>query len=177
VSFWIQASSPRVTSAAEPEDTDDLWGALEAAFPLQTEYAFVVWNHVFVPLSYKSDLSIMATDIVEMLDALLAHDRGSHRIAWPSSSFRVDWTLEWNGQQLSVEATWESVLGRVERLLAETGGLQIERQQFLGEWRPLLGRLHEALIACGYDEEHVEGMRELDRIRRLLPGPGLLYRD
>jgi hypothetical protein len=174
VSFWIQASAPRATGVADPDERD-LGGAIETAFPLWAEHAFLVWNHVFVPLSYKLDLSIMVTDVLELLDVLLEQDSGTHTIAWPSNSFRVDWTLEWEGDRLVVRATWDTTLGGVAPLLTAAGDLEVGRGAFLAEWRAVLDRLHDGLTACGYTADTVAGMADLERVRTRLPATGVLY--
>lgn len=174
MTFWIQASSPRITGVADPDDRD-ITTALQGVFPLWTEHALLVWNHAFVPLSYKLDLSIMSMDVLEMLALLLDREAGTHDIAWPSNSFRVDWTLAWSGSQLFVDATWDVVLGRLQPVLADAGSITVERGQFLGEWKAVLDQMYRGLTTCGYSQDRVEGMRQLDAIRRRIPQHGVLY--
>jgi len=45
----------------------DLGDAIQAAFPLETEDAQLVWHRLSVPLSYKYDFSVIIEDIIAML--------------------------------------------------------------------------------------------------------------
>ena len=58
MAFYIQASNPRFIESISYE-VESLSDAVESIFPLNTENAFLVWNYISVPLSYKYDISYM----------------------------------------------------------------------------------------------------------------------
>ena len=51
--FSVQASNPKYWKNVLDEEDSSLSDAIETIFPLNTEYAFLEWNHIFIPLSYK----------------------------------------------------------------------------------------------------------------------------
>ncbi|HHR2550667.1 TPA: hypothetical protein ACSY39_10840 [Listeria monocytogenes] len=57
MNFFIQANTPQKTGVFESDDYD-LSTAIETIFPMLTEDAILVWNHIYVPLSYKYDISL-----------------------------------------------------------------------------------------------------------------------
>ena len=50
--FAVQVSNPEASGKLESDD-ESFQEAIESLFPLHTEYAFIIWNNVYVPLSYK----------------------------------------------------------------------------------------------------------------------------
>ena len=68
MSFYIQASNPRISYTVMPED-ETLSDAVESAFLSDSENAILVWNYVNVPLSYKYDISYMIDDILNLLSS------------------------------------------------------------------------------------------------------------
>jgi hypothetical protein len=55
--------------AARDESDSTLSDAAQTVFPLE-ERAFLNWNELTLPLSYKYDISLMLEDIVEMVLAV-----------------------------------------------------------------------------------------------------------
>ena len=62
--FYIQANNPRVLKEHDLEDKN-ISDAMETIFPLYTESAVMMWNHICVPLSYKYDISYMMDDMLK----------------------------------------------------------------------------------------------------------------
>ena len=56
--FTIQASSPRVVRRFDQSD-QSLADALQTLFPVETEFALLVGNWVYLPLNYKYDWSLI----------------------------------------------------------------------------------------------------------------------
>lgn len=55
--FYIQASALSFLKDRNTED-ENLQDAIESSFPLLTENAILMWNHIPVLLSYKLDYSV-----------------------------------------------------------------------------------------------------------------------
>jgi hypothetical protein len=92
MSFGIQVGNPKILSA-EGIICSDLRGAIEEIFPLHTERALLVWNHIYIPICYKYDLSILIDDIIPLLTFLLEHEEGEYRVNWGSNTFHSDWII------------------------------------------------------------------------------------
>ncbi len=172
--FWLQASAPRTTGEFK-ESADSLWMATEAAFPLNTEAAIMVWKGIHIPLSYKYDLSIMLQDIVEMLRILLRQGAGRHTIDWPSNTFAATWNLEWSGQRLEIGSSWTCVRGGTESLLSENPHISVDLTSFIAEWKRVLELIAEALAAAGYTEDRISDIGVLRGVIDDLGEPGALY--
>lgn len=134
--FAIQVSNP--SSFGEVEDAESIGEAIETIFPLNTESAFLIWNHVYVPLSYKCDVSLILEDVVFLVKKVSASQVGSTTIYWPSSTFRAKWEVAWKEGNVVVEARWESVIGSIESLLNQHPRISVPKNTFLSEWAELV---------------------------------------
>ena len=173
--FMFQASAPRYLTVCDPQD-ETLGEAVESVFPLDTEYAFMAWNWVYVPLSYKYDLAIMLADIVAMLDRVLSFAEGEIRIQWPSNTFAAEWRVKWKDGMVHVHATWRSVLGSTEDLLGRRPDIHVLVQDFVSEWQRPLEIIVRGLRLAGYDE-HLSGLHHLEQVIGRIRQPGQLYRE
>jgi len=159
--FTIQASLPRNTSTYCVEDKK-ISEAIETVFPMMTEDAFMVWNTIYIPLSYKYDISYMIDDILMMLRKLREDTNGgTMQIAWPSDTFAAKWDLKWDNKTLIINTRWNCVSGHVEKLLNESNSMQIEIRDFITEWKSVLKVLIDNLLACGYCESNLSDINGL----------------
>jgi hypothetical protein len=142
--FFIQASDPRPSGLVSANDSS-LGEAIETIFPLRTDFALLGWNDVYVPLTYKYDISIIISDILSMLDSILASDAGSFAVYWPSNTFCARWILTWSATELHIATTWDSVIGGTESMLNNVPDLDLEKNAFLSEWKPLLRKVRESI--------------------------------
>lgn len=166
--FLVQASNPRPSSLVSPDDSS-LGEAIETIFPLRTDFALLVWNNVYVPLTYKYDISMMITDIISMLASVVARDEGSITVFWPSNTFSTRWILTWSSTDLSIITTWESVIGGTESMLNKVPSLNIDRNTFLLEWRPLLCKIKESILITSGTVDTKYMLADLDSILSKLP--------
>ncbi|WP_241433176.1 hypothetical protein [Listeria cornellensis] len=114
--FFIQANTPRKTGAFEDDDYD-LSTAIETIFPMLTEDAILIWNHIYVPLSYKYDISCMMDDIIKMINSIRSSSSGELQIRWPSNTFACTWDIVWENDVITVVAFWETVVRDTVELL------------------------------------------------------------
>lgn len=133
--FSIQASMPRIRHVDETPLS--LLEATELSFVSNTEDAFVNWNGIRVPLSYKHDLPHLIDDLLDMLEAL-SEPFGVWHAFFPSNTFRVSFKLRWTPQILRVRATWEATTAGLVELLNANQLLESTPQQFASEWRELI---------------------------------------
>ncbi|MDB5105333.1 MAG: hypothetical protein JWP91_3022 [Fibrobacteres bacterium] len=172
--FLIQASNPKF--AGHHDDGDqNLDEAIESSFPLETESAFLVWHHIPIALSYKYDISVIAVDLIALLSKLLREPAGTHEVEWPSNTFHARWKMIWNGEGLTIESDWKSVVGGLEAQLNASGQLRLSKKEFVSEWKEVLKRTIEGLKSNGYEPHLIVGMEDLAQLIDKIPGVGLLY--
>ncbi|MBK9260816.1 MAG: hypothetical protein IPM54_13480 [Polyangiaceae bacterium] len=174
--FAVQASNPRRLTAFDADD-QSLSDAIQTVFPLEAEYAVLVWNWIYIPLSYKYDVSLMVDDVIGLIDAVLSNSTGKRVIEWPSNTFSATWNVEWSAETTTIDAQWHSVLGETESILALRPKLVVATVDFISEWKRLLEIVANALKDAGYRFEHLSGLRQLDEIIGKLHHDGILYRE
>ncbi|MCM1259109.1 MAG: hypothetical protein NC307_14835 [Roseburia sp.] len=176
MSFYIQASNPRTLYSLELED-ESLSDAIESAFVSNTENAILVWNYISIPLSYKYDISYMIEDILNLLSSLQKMAKGKMEIHWLPDTFRCNWLISWDADQLRIEAKWECTVGHLEGLLNEKPVITLTPKEFLSEWKEILFMVIKGLKNCGYDEYKIKGMQKLLEQYSHIEELGVLYRD
>lgn len=173
--FAIQASNPRSSKTGNAGDRT-LEDAMETVFPLEAEYAILIWNWIYVPLTYKYDLSLMVRDIVRVVDSVLSHATGSTTVQWPSNTFAATWRIEWEARSIRIDAEWTCVLGDVEALLCGRPTVVMTPNRFVAEWKRPLEIIAAALSRAGYTEELV-GMPDLLAVLNKIEQRGSLYEE
>jgi hypothetical protein len=174
--FAVQASNPRSLAAFNADD-QSLSDAIQTVFPLEAEYALIVWNWVYIPLSYRYDISMMVEDLIDLVELMLSDENGRRIIQWPSNTFASTWNVEWSNGTTTVNAEWSCVLGETESVLATKPTILLRTADFIGEWKRLLEIIVGALAAAGYTPEHLVGMRRLNDLVSRISHYGILYRD
>ncbi|XXY54989.1 hypothetical protein WME91_28040 [Sorangium sp. So ce269] len=174
--FWIQASCPRWHGPVD-SDATTIDEALESVFLRDTEDAFIVWRRVYIPLSYKYDVGTILPDVLQMVEELLGAESGEWQVDWPSNTFGAKWHFKWQGERMVVTATeWRSVVGDTEGLLRTRSVLEIEKSEFVFEWKALLQKAHDALCEAGYTSEALPQLERLTVTIRRIAAFGVLYR-
>jgi hypothetical protein len=173
--FTIQASSPRALKEFDPNDTN-LSDAIQTVFPLETECAILVWNWVYVPLSYKYDFSMMIDDVIALIDAMQVEPSGRRTIQWPSNTFACTWKVEWDARVTTVEADWVSVVGNTEAMLAAVPKIVVESSGFVEEWKRPLEAIWGGLTSAGYTSKLL-GLDHLMATVSKIGRCGILYRE
>lgn len=173
--FCIQAGQPRTTGEFNPDDRT-LDEAIQTAFPLLTEQAYLQWNHIAVSLNYKYDFSEIVVDLLLLLTTMLRTESGTHETQWPSSTFFALWKLKWDHETVQVTSLWTSVVGDQEDKLNRAGELRVAKMDFISEWKEPLVRLLDALRQCGYRPSQINEMKLLEEVVDEIPGVGSLYR-
>ncbi len=174
MNFYIQVSNPRYNEVFNSEDIQ-LSDAIESIFPMNTENAFLVWNHIYIPLSYKYDLSYMIVDINKLIYSIMNNESGKLYISWLPDTFRTDWNVEWNSEYVCIISHWDYTIGHLESLLNKNNRINIRKTDFINEWKELICILIRGLIKCGYDKENLVGMEDMIILYESIDGCGLLY--
>lgn len=175
LSFYIQAGNPMIQCIADRNDKS-LADAIESMFLLNTESAVLMWNHISIPLSYKYDISYMMEDILMLLNMLQSREKGELTICWLPDTFRCDWTIRWDTEELSIHSRWENTVGNLERLLNERPNISLKKDDFIKEWKSILGIVISGLKKCGYDVKEIKGMKQLIEQYKGIIGNGILYK-
>lgn len=150
MNFYIQTSTPHILSQANVED-NTLSDAIESIFPMYTEELIMFWNHIGIPLSYKYDVSYMIDDILMILQHIQTKKSGELIIHWLPDTFRTDWKIEWQEEIISIYANWENLKGDLQEILINSPQIEIQKNDFMCEWKMLLKLLISALKQNGYD--------------------------
>ena len=174
--FCIQASNPKIQCIADCNDKT-LADAIESMFSLNTENAILTWNYISIPLSYKYDISYMMEDILVLLNALQSRKNGELTIHWLPDTFRCDWTARWTIKELSIWSQWERTVGNLEILLNGSPSISLNKDDFIKEWKSILGIIINGFRKTGYDAEKIRGMKRLIEQYESIDGNGILYRD
>jgi hypothetical protein len=174
--FAIQASNPRFVSEFDVNDTN-LSDAIQTVFPLETEYALLVWNWVYVPLTYKYDLSLMVDDMIGLVEVMISEPSGNLTIQWPSNTFAATWRIGWDSGTTKVQAEWLCVLGDTEAMLATKPNIVVQTADFIAEWRRPLEVIVSGLDAAGYNATNLPGIGRLQALVGKIGHCGMLYRE
>lgn len=174
-SFVIQAGAPRFQQSP-PADGDSLCEAIESCFSSVTERVFIGWNYIYFPLDYKYDISVIAADVVDMIQAISSSPGGEWKVTWPSSGFFADWHVSWTGSEVRIVADWRVVNGDAVDLLVKSPVLALGKWEFLYEWRAPLAIVLQALAHSGYTRSNCPPIGTLSDAVAMLTQPGFLYR-
>jgi hypothetical protein len=172
--FWIQAGNP-ISLRLPGRVVDDLSEAIETIFPTDTEDAILVWNHSYIPVNYKYDLSVMIDDLLPLLTSLLERSSGRYKVTFGSNTFSTEWNLTWAEGGLSISAAWQSVVGNVDAVSSDCGSLKIRVEDFLFEWKEVLIRLKTALDKGSLSITNREDYESLIKIESSINRSGRLY--
>ena len=175
LNFYIQASNPKLQYEADYND-ETLADAIESMFFPNTENAILMWNYISVPLSYKYDISYMMDDLLILLDRMQNSESGELTIHWLPDTFRCDWKVKWDSENADIQSKWENTVGHLERILNENPDVSLLKNDFIGEWKSILGIVVEGLKSCGYHADKIKGMKQLIEQYNGINESGLLYR-
>lgn len=174
--FCIQTSNPKWEINKYDANNTCLSEAIEDAFILNTENAFICWNHIYISLSYKYDISYMIDDVLKMISKIQENNHGELTICWLPDTFRCDWKIEWKNGEIYIISHWESIVGDLEELLNKNNTIQLPTIQFTNEWKKLLEIIIDVLQHNGYSENNLKGMKELIRVYNKIDDVGVIYK-
>ncbi len=174
--FYIQTGKPRPNKHAVAH-VRSIGSAIFDTFEMHTEDACLVWDRIFVPLSYRYDLSVIINDILCIIKNLRKADSGAFHTYFPSDTFHCGWRFTWSGDDLRIEAIWDSLSGNLHDHDVLSAEIQVSRSCFIGEWVELLRVVRDGVRYCGFDASVTE---PLDSLLSECEGKyprGLLYQD
>ncbi|WP_281635419.1 hypothetical protein [Flavobacterium marginilacus] len=155
MSFKIQISNPEVLNILDV-DVLSIEDAIEAIFPLETEYAFIEWNYIYIPLSYKYDISLMINDFIKIY--IFLNDKNSNylEIHWSSNTFASIWILSKESNNINIKSNWNNVLGQLKNLLNENNEILINNYDFKREIGVMIKFIKNSLDGVGYNSLNIE---------------------
>jgi hypothetical protein len=174
--FRIQASNPQWSRVINEED-EHIGDAMQTVFPMWTEEAYMVWNGIHIPMSYKYTFSFLIQDALMILEALSRETSGALTNHWPSDDFSAMWHMKWDIRNVDIQAEWETVLGGTVALLNARPTVSIEKGAFISEWKQVLGVALRALTEAGYTNDRLSDLARLRRVYESIREPGVLYRE
>ncbi len=173
-SFAIQVGNPLVDRSIAGI-FQDLSDVVQEAFHWPTEDAILYWNRIPVRISYKYDLYVMMDDILPTLGEVLNTEEGSSYVRWASNTFDGAWDIQWRQGCITVVAKWNKIVGGYEKVLQDQPQIEVTVDEFLAEWRGLLGKVLEAVDREGVDVEDRTNLDILKHIMASVPRYGQLY--
>jgi hypothetical protein len=172
--FWLQVGRPRVLIGGH-EPAQDFAGALQAIFPMETEDAYLNWNHAFICLSYKYDLSVAIDSLVPLLWSLVKKPSGFEVASFNSDTFHTEWEVTWSMDRLAIEAKWHQVAGDLDCVRRRCSRMEIGRLSFLAEWKALLRVLLDSTSKSKIFVENDSDRKIIRRIISRIHADGRLY--
>lgn len=173
-SFAIQVGNPLVDRSIAGI-FQDLSDVVQEAFHWPTEDAILYWNRIPVRISYKYDLYVMMDDILPTLGEVLNTEEGSSHVRWASNTFDGAWDIQWRQGRITVIAEWNKIVGGYENTLQDQPQIEATVDEFLAEWKGLLGKVLEAVDREGVDVEDRTNLDILKHIMASVPHYGQLY--
>jgi hypothetical protein len=159
--FSIQVSNPISISILNNED-ESIEDAIESIFTLDSEYAFIIWNHIFIPISYKCDVSVMINDIIIMVNEIEKNVTGTLEIHWPSNTFSAVWEMKNDPADIWIDATWNNTLGGLLEILRTRASVNLPKAVFCYEWKKIIAFIRERLSLAGYNEFNLKDFTNLN---------------
>ncbi|TJZ60057.1 hypothetical protein FAZ15_14325 [Sphingobacterium olei] len=161
----IQISNPEVLSLIE-EEIINLEDAIESIFPLDTEYLILIWNNIFIPLTYKYDISLMVLDFIRILH-FLKDDKGDKlEIHWASNTFVSIWKMKKINSSVNIKSEWETVNGGTQDLLNKVNENTLPVSDFEKEIKKILFFLKNSLEKSGLNCHLIEDFEKLEKTCR-----------
>lgn len=162
--FKIQISNP-ITINKRNRNISDIVSAIQAIFPLDNEYCFIAWNHIFIPVSYKYNISIMIKDIIRIIN-FIKNEEKYLEFHWASNSFFALWKMECTSNSVIIDSTWKQVLGGLTELLQKKPILEVDKQEFMKEWTTLALFVKTKLENAGYNSTNLEDFGVFESISK-----------
>src|SRR5688500_17807207 len=133
--FRIQVSNPKIIKQNNVL-AGDVGHAIFLIIPSNTEDAFMNWQGIRIPISYKYDMCNITLDILYMLDEILSSDDGFYEHGFSSNTFSAYWDIKWDTRinKVWIKAKWDSISADFGGILDYKNSLEIEINQFLSEW-------------------------------------------
>lgn len=159
--FKLQLGNPIILQVVGDE-ISNLENAIESIFPLETEYLILIWNYIFIPLSYKYDLSLMVLDLIEVLCFLERKGDEELDLHWASNTFACVWKLKKMDTSVSIKTTCENVRGGVKTLLDNCNEVSIGSSELKTEIKKLLLFLKQSLEKSGINISKIDDYMKLE---------------
>ncbi len=155
--FSIVPGSPGNSGICNIDDVS-AWEALETA-ARDDDRAVFRWNGLEFLLSYRYDISLMALDIVEVIENIEWQPTGAIDVAWPTNGFPYVWRIHWDGREVRVHAEARPEPAAVD--LTGRDSVSLPQAKFLEELRGLLRMVARILRGAGYSPTGVDGFERL----------------
>jgi hypothetical protein len=176
MSFYIQVSNPTFLRPNESYD-DSFKEVIEAIFPYEAEYAFLVWHGLPIPLRYKYDIGMIFNEVLSLLSLLLSKEEiPGFPFTLSCFAFTASWYVRCTSDSLKIESEWGKVTGEYEDWLNKHSQLEIKKSVFMAEWKMLLRKVIEAIEQSDLKVEKKE-LRKLYKIEAAITKFGELYSE
>jgi hypothetical protein len=153
--FKVQISNPEILTIVDKNDKS-IEEAIQTIFPLETEYGFVIWNHIFIPVSYKYDISFMIKDFILLCKFIEDENEKTFQLHWVSNTFASQWELVKKGDSIQIKTVWSNVIGRLEGLLNSNSEITIKSILLAQEIQSMIVFIKKSLESVGYNSKNLD---------------------
>lgn len=154
--FKIQINNPKsIYQAIDYEISIE--EAIENIFPLENDYAIMIWNNIFIPLTYKYDISCMILDFIRIVNYIDDSNEITLEIFWASNTFSSIWILRKEQNVIQISSQWTTVIGGVESLLNSNNLNIVQKDELKNEIVKLIHFLKNTLQINYNDVNKIEG--------------------
>ncbi len=161
--FKIQLNNPIVLITTLEEDTH-IGMATETIFPMDTEDAFMIWNNISIPITYKYDVSIMLNDMIDIIKFMKDENKNKMSNHWASNTFVSEWFLTKNSGQVHIESNWGDTHGNLGSQLNENSELTLDANHFVAELKSMICFVKKCLEKAGYSSKNLKDFYLLEEI-------------
>ncbi|GEN67722.1 hypothetical protein [Chryseobacterium rhizosphaerae] len=143
--FEIVLNHPHIEDEKSLKEYKSIGELIENIFPLSEDYFYINWNHIYVSLSYKYDLSIVFEDFIYIYKFLESYENNI-QMTFPSNTFDVMWNIKKDGYDIIIESQWNTILSHNENILNENSFLKINLSLFKKEISKILEFIYKIFI-------------------------------
>lgn len=119
----------------------------------------------------------MLLDILDILSMIRTRKEGKVLIHWLPDTFRCDWELQWSGRIIKISTKWRCIVGGLEDILNQNSEVCMDVDEFIKEWKSILGVVLTALKDSGYNSRNIVDMDKLLNEYNAIKGNGILYQE
>jgi hypothetical protein len=171
----VQAGCPTMVVPATLEQPS-LRSAMAQIFDHPTEWLFIGWSGVFIPIRYQDQLYPILVDVAGAIDLMARRRIGQSNVDIVENDLAFGWRLRWDFDQLDIDSSWHLVPSGLEAILNGRATIRTTVGSFAAEWKKPMRTVIDAIEGAGVVISDQPGMFDLvRRIEASVPNSGWLY--
>jgi hypothetical protein len=135
--FKIHLGNPEIARVCETNSLS-LREAIESAFQVETDYMYLQWKYIHIPISYKYDAGYMVHKLIQVMQFLEDPAQTELEHWFMNDTFVVRWKINKTGANVSIVSNWEAVPGGLQAQLNAMGVIVLNANEMLAELHKLM---------------------------------------